>query len=235
MAKRVVVRRKKSNDAMKAMAGSCIGDWQIIGWNPLLKDRVVCKCACGNVVDSVFWSNLIRGRSNGCGCRKKERIASKKITHGLSKTREYRIWASMISRCSKLSDKKARYFDRGISVCAGFREFQHFLLVIGPITSGMSSIDRKNNNLSYSCGKCAECLSKGWPMNCRWANPTIQSNNRGDFIKRYELNGEKLTIPEWSAKIGVDKRVIYNRVLNLGWDFKKSINTPVVSRKNKAA
>ena len=50
--------------------------------------RWLCQCKCGNMA-IVSSSNLIRGATKSCGCRK----------HKLSETRLYRIWVHMKNRC----------------------------------------------------------------------------------------------------------------------------------------
>lgn len=45
--------------------------------------------------------------------------------------------------------------------------------------------------------------------------------------RRYEYNGENLTLREWSNKTGLSRDLLSNRINGLGWSFEKAITTPV--------
>lgn len=87
--------------------------------------------------------------------------------HGKTNSREYRIWAGMISRCyNKKSTGFANYGGKGISVCDSWRDsFANFHADMG--NSEGLSIDRIDGKKGYS------------PENCRWADRTQQSTNQG--------------------------------------------------------
>ena len=52
--------------------------------------QVQCKCSCGNIKD-IALVNLRTGRTKSCGCLKSKNLKSH-TTHGLSKTKEYKLW-----------------------------------------------------------------------------------------------------------------------------------------------
>ncbi len=121
-----------------------------------------CRCDCGNILN-VERSNLLTGHSRSCGCLAKETST----THGMSHFAEYPIWVSMIQRChNKNSSVYSYYGGRGITVCQEWKDsFENFYHDMGERPEGLS-IERVNNNLSYS------------KDNCIWANRTTQSRNR---------------------------------------------------------
>ncbi len=134
----------------------------------------VCDCGTGRSVSS---NSLKKGKSISCGCGI-GRITS--TTHGLTRTYIHRKWDGMKSRCFNPNNKDyKRYGARGISVCEGILKSPQVLLdIIGPRPNKKLSIDRRNNNGNYSCGRCKECHRNNWPMNLRWATASQQQNNR---------------------------------------------------------
>jgi len=121
-----------------------------------------CLCDCGNRT-IVQQAHITHGTTVSCGCKHKENNQIRAITHGMSKTRTFRIWAGMIARCKY--DHFPGYRNRGISVCRRWHKFENFLADMGKAPVGMS-IDRIDSAGNYS------------PSNCRWATQTIQCQNR---------------------------------------------------------
>jgi hypothetical protein len=94
------------------------------------------------------------------------------------KSREYRSWASMKTRCYNSNEAAYKnYGGRGIRVCEGWRtSFLNFYADMGKRPKNRT-LDRKNNDGHYSCGKCPECIKNGWPMNCKWSTRRQQALN----------------------------------------------------------
>lgn len=127
----------------------------------------VCKCACGKIVNRQT-RVLRRSKNQSCGCLKSERLE----THGLIKSRIYRIWATMIQRCKNPKTISYKYYGgKGIRVCEDWLIFENFYLDMGDPPSGEHSIDRIDGSKYY----CRE--------NCRWETDDVQSRNRKGFGK----------------------------------------------------
>lgn len=85
------------------------------------RDKWNCCCDCGKelVIDG---KNLRTGNTKSCGCVRLEkaiaRILTLTKTHGLKKTRLYRLWSGMKARCNNPNTVSYRlYGGRGIKVC----------------------------------------------------------------------------------------------------------------------
>lgn len=136
-----------------------------------------CLCACGNTKD-VLEQNLLNGHVKSCGCllsqQSQTRIAkynskNGKEIHNETKTRLYRIWVGIKSRCyGKTSSAYCNYGLRGIKVCeewkSSFLSFKRWSLDNG--YSDSLTLDRIDVNGDYC------------PANCRWVTLSVQEFNK---------------------------------------------------------
>lgn len=157
-----------------------------------VKYRWLCRCDCGNLTIGST-DDLRRGKKKSCGCLHKEdrflignqtnKNQKRKIKlydkneysyricemHGYSRTRLYRIWQAMKTRCYNKRNKfYSCYGDRGIRVC---EEWEHDFLSFRTwaLENGYSenlSIDRIDVDGNYE------------PSNCRWADSHTQNINK---------------------------------------------------------
>lgn len=173
--------------------------------------RWKCLCDCGRETVQ-YGQDLKKGKVISCGCWNEE----KRFKHGLADTPVHRVWIGMRSRCNNPKAREyVNYGGRGIKVCDRWESFENFVADMGIRPEGYS-IDRINNDGNYE------------PSNCRWATTTQQLNNRR-VNRVLELNGERRTIGEWSAKLGIGWSTIRNRVDRYGWTIEKALTTPVKS------
>ena len=125
-----------------------------------------CACDCGEE-KIVLSGNLVNGVVRSCGCKTRDLRSSSLTRHGLSNTKTYRCWSSIIRRCTSPSNPDYKdYGGRGIKVCEHWLKFDNFLADMGQCPSKKHSIDRANNELGY------------FKENCRWALPKEQANNK---------------------------------------------------------
>lgn len=159
----------------------------------------LCVCSCGET--KTFTVGQLRsGNAQSCGCLHRDLMTS----HGLSRSIEYRAWASMLQRCTNSrSTNYHRYGGRGIRVCKRWLKFENFYKDMGPRPSLRHSIERKKNNKGYG------------PSNCKWATRIQQANNtrRNVYVV---IDGRIQTIAEWTAEAGLNRNTIQKR-LKRGW------------------
>lgn len=158
-----------------------------------------CRCICGRAVVKMA-QHLLRGDMKSCGCQRSRLTSEGQTTHNMSRTRVYRIWVKMISRCEcPTNDAYALYGGRGISVAPEWRQsFEAFFADMGQ-PQAHEEIDRyPNNDGNYE------------PGNCRWATRTMQIRNRRNsvFVTR---DGVTKPLAEWAAELGLPYRKAYER------------------------
>lgn len=176
--------------------------------------RWLCRCACG-IERAVTQMSLRNGKSSSCGCLNKERSSLAHKKHGLSYSTEYTCWQSMRQRAlNPNNERHASYFDRGISVCERWNDFEAFLLDMGPRPSPSHSIDRIENDDGYH------------PDNCRWALPREQTANRR-CTRLVNVDGLDIPLSALATKCGIPANTLRARIIDLGWSLEKAMAEPV--------
>jgi len=142
--------------------------------------------------------NHLKNGARSCGCQNREAVRAATTKHGLYKSREYGIWASMIQRCTNPTAMLfPKYGGKGLTVDPHWRQFVNFYADMGPAPKNYS-LDRLDNAKGYG------------PNNCRWANAFEQNRNRS-LSNWIEWNGERLTVSEWARKLRVGRNTIKAR------------------------
>lgn len=136
-------------------------------------------------------------------------------SHGLSKTREFNIWANMIDRCNNpQSNNYKNYGRKGVIVCKEWIEcFDNFIEDMGFRPTAHHSIDRIDVTGNYE------------PSNCKWSTKKEQSRNRRNSRYIY-IDGKKLQVDDYCEMYNLPKHAIKNRVRR-GWSNDRIINTKV--------
>lgn len=204
------------------LTGKKFGKWTVIKEvepqrepNGHLRHRWMCKCDCGTV-RTVKGRYLTSGRSCSCGCDRISKNAKRMITHNMYKTRIYKVWEDMKSRCDNPHNNRYKnYGGRGITICNSWREnFLNFYeWAINNGYTDKLTIDRIDVNGNYE------------PSNCRWATPKEQANNRTNN-HRITYEGKTLTITQWSEITGINRDALYHRLITRGWDVERALTKP---------
>lgn len=162
-----------------------------------------CQCDCGNI-HHVTTGDLLKGKTNSCGCYRSSTRKEKNITHNLTNHRLYRIYAHIKERCYSIDNQDFKYYgNRGIKMCDewknDFMNFYDWALANG-YQDGLT-IDRINNDGNYE------------PSNCRWATRRQQTRNRRNSIYVIYHN-EQISLKELSTITGISYTTLYNRYKN---------------------
>lgn len=187
---------------------------------------VKCLCDCGKMIETRKGA-VTSGQAKSCGCLQKERfreaVKNIRLTHGKTRSKEYRIWSSMLQRCCNSNDKSYHnYGGRGITVCERWMNFKNFFIDMGEKPTPKHSIDRIDNNKGYH------------PDNCRWATTEQQANNKRDSV-RIRFDGKDLTISEWSRLIGISPSGLWYRLYEKKWPVHKALTMPTKARTIKTS
>lgn len=187
---------------LRDLTGQVFGHLTAIELGPKLKPTPgawwLCQCDCG-ATKSIRSSDLTGGKVRSCGCKHQELKSAALKKHGAKRTRTYRIWCAMKTRCGNPnSDSYKRYGGRGITVCQEWELFENFLADMGECSEGMS-IDRIDNDKGY------------FPGNCRWATKLQQANNTRANVK-IKHGGRTLTRSEWERSLGLGATTIRGRL-----------------------
>ena len=132
--------------------------------------------------------------------------------HGLRKTRLYRIWSNIKTRCINQNDSHfERYGKRGITVCEEWKnDFKTFYdWAINNGYSDKLTIDRIDNNGNYE------------PSICRWVTVKEQNQNKRNVIL-ITYDGQTLSCSEWSKLLGLGKDTVRQRY-HKGWTAKECL------------
>lgn len=116
----------------------------------------------------------------------------KNMTHGETKTRLYRIWSHMKTRCYNSKHDKYRYYGgRGIIICEEWHQYLPFRK--WALDNGYQphlTIERNDVNGNYC------------PENCTWITQAQQAKNK----RRSGMEGATFEMvrnkPKWRARVG---------------------------------
>lgn len=137
--------------------------------------------------------------------------------HGMSKTREYRAWSDMLTRCMNPKFIKYKYYGgKGIKVCERWvMSFVAFYEDMGTCPP-KHTLDRIESDKDYE------------PGNCRWVTQSQQMRNT-TRNRLLTYNGKTQCIADWAAETGMGFLILYKR-LERGWTVERTLATPAGAR-----
>ena len=150
------------------------------------------KCFCGNEFKTqIQYVNI--GDTKSCGCLH--------TTHNLTNHRLYKVWYSIIQRCTNPKNKDYKnYGGRGISVCNEWLDINNFINDMFLSFAEGLTIDRENNDLDYN------------KNNCRWANITTQARNKRKIMctntSGYRGVSWHKVYKKWRTRITINNKLI---------------------------
>lgn len=214
----VGTKKKKPQDYIGHRFGMLVVE-EIVGKGSHNKTLLRCKCDCGGEKIIAF-GNLNTGHSNSCGCLEKknyERLGNLNKTHGESKTRLYKEWKGIFTRCyNKNRAKYKDYGGRGIKVADEWNDFLNFkewALLNG--YNDTLTIDRIDVDGNYE------------PSNCRWA--TLKEQARNKRITLYATyNGVTKPLLTWAEELNLRYKTLLTRKRK-GWS-----DTEVIEGKERS-
>ncbi|AXO39945.1 AP2 domain [Enterobacter hormaechei] len=156
------------------------------------------QCECGTK-KAIRLCSFKNGSVKSCGCLHRETVSKISRKHGMTGSREYHSWDSMMQRCNNINNKRYEdYGGRGIFVCDRWREFSAFYEDMGPRPKG-TTLDRIDNSSGYC------------PENCRWSTLSEQQSNqrkrRGSASKFVGVS--KRPSGRWTAHITKNGKTKY--------------------------
>lgn len=177
--------------------------------------RWECICDCGGTAVETT-HRLTAGERRSCGCLKSEPKHGH-ATRG-AKSRTYRAWESMMSRCYRPSAGGYQFYGgRGIKVCERWHAFPDFLSDMGECAADLT-LERNDANADYG------------PGNCRWATRQEQDRNKRD-TRFITINGRTQCLLDWTTETGINYETALNR-LQRGWEPERAITEPA-NRENR--
>ena len=196
-----------TNSRIIDMTGERYGRLMVLGLSPIKKGNNrswVCQCECGEKT-IVQRGHLISGHTSSCGCYNREqssKINSKrKITHGQTDSRLYKVWINMKQRCNNSNATGySRYGGRGIAVSAEWEE-SYEVFADWAMNNGYQddlTIDRIDNDKGYE------------ESNCRWVTHMVQNGNTRKNIM-VEHHGQTHHLTEWSRILDIPESTLYMR------------------------
>lgn len=191
------------------LIGQKFGRLEVVSKDGSKQGRVYwnCRCECGNDT-TASTTQLKSGNTKSCGCLRSESMSESSRTHGLSKTRFYRIWINMKRRCYDEKDNQYHnYGGRGIKVSEEWLTFENFM---NDMYNSYIEFEKEHGKNSASLDRLDS--DKDYNKdNCRWATDLEQARNRKDNISVVVDGVEYATLSELAEAYNISKILVWSR------------------------
>lgn len=176
----------------------------------------VCICDCENTKICNLVS-LKNGDNKSCGC------LQYKPKHGYGYHLLYKRWCDIIRRCYNSDFKQYKdYGGRGIEVCEEWHDVEAFC-------EWGNSVGLNENNMTI---ERIDVNGNYCPENCTIADMKQQNNNKRNN-RKITYKNETKNLNEWAEILGIDRRLLSNRIDRLNWSVEKAFSTKVTHIKTK--
>lgn len=178
--------------------------------------KAICRCDCEKIIICNL-DHVKRGLTKSCGCLRSDILTDRNLSHGKSRTKLYRKWAGMKTRCYNENENNYKdYGGRGILICDEWKN-NYLNFYNWAMDNGYNenlTIERKNVDGNYC------------PDNCKWATPKEQMNNMRKSVY-YEHNGKIQTMSQWADEYNIEYATFAQRLRKYNWSIEKALSTPV--------
>lgn len=193
----------------ESMVGKRYGRLRVIGTAKYPK--VLCLCDCG-VEKLINAYNILRGAVVSCTCKQADNLQGRNKTHGASKTRTYKAWCAMWTRCTNPKvDCYGSYKHRKPPEV--WRSFESFLHDVGECPPGFT-LERVDNTKPYG------------PGNCKWIPAHEQPINRSTTTI-VRLEGEIMSLKKAALKAGRVYTTVIHKVRKQGLSVSDALGVSV--------
>jgi hypothetical protein len=124
-------------------------------------------------------------------------------------TPTYKSWSEMKLRCNNPHHSKTDCYV-GVTYCEEWEKFENFFKDMGVRPEG-TTLDRIDPRGNYE------------PSNCRWADIITQENNRRNN-RKFEYNGESLTLAQIARKYGISRSNLANKIYLKKMDITEAVD-----------
>jgi hypothetical protein len=197
-----VFRKEVNMSRFKNLIGEKFGKLTVVenlGLNNHNKTMWKCICECGNEKITIS-SSLNAGLCKSCGCLQQKHISVLSLKHSLSKSRQYKCWHDMKTRCNDLKCPQYKnYGMRGIVYDIKWETFEGFWKDMAEGYSDNLTLDRINVNKNYT------------KDNCRWTTQKRQGNNKRNnhYITYKNITH---TLMEWSEILDMNYNTLKSKI-----------------------